>query len=85
MVWASRLQTLTAQYTTESEFISLAHFVREIHRIRAKMAELNVYQAAPTIVHHDNLGAICWTNEVQELREAKNIGIRYHYVHDVDD
>ena len=44
------------------------------------MAELNVYQAAPTIVQQDNLGAICWTNAVQGLRKVKHIGIRYHFV-----
>ena len=79
MVWASRLQILTSQSTTEAEFISLAHCVREIHWIRATMAELNVYQAAPT-VHQDNLGATCWTNEVQGLHKVKHIGIFYQYV-----
>ena len=49
------------------------------------MAELNVYQAAPTIMHQDNLGEICWTNEVQGLREVKHIGIRYHYVRNAVD
>ena len=85
VVWASLLQTLPVQSTTEAEFISLAHCVREIHWIRATMAELNVYQAAPTIVHQDILGAICWTNEVQGLRKVKHIGIRYHNLRDAVD
>ena len=84
-MWASRLQTLTAQSTTEAEFISLAHCVREIHWLRATLAELDVYQSAPTTVHQDNLGTITWTNEVQGLRKVKHIGIRYHYVRDAVD
>lgn len=82
VVLASRLQTLCAQSTTEAEFISLAHCAREIHWIRATLAELSVDQKGPTIVHQDNLGAIYWTNEVQGLRKVKHIGIRYHYVRD---
>ena len=56
--------------------------MREIHWIRATLAELNVYQAAPTIANQDNLGAICWSNEVQGLRKVDHIGIRYFYVND---
>ena len=85
VVWASRLQTLTAQSTTEAEFISLAHCVREIHWIRAMLNEVDASQPKPTVVHQDNLGTISWTNEVQGLRKVKQIGIRYHYVRDAVD
>ena len=85
VVWASRLQTLTAQSTTEAEFISLAHCVREIHWIRSTLSELNASQSAPTVLHQDNLGTISWTTEVQGLRRVKHIGIRYHYVRDAVD
>lgn len=85
VVWASRLQSLTAQSTTEAEFISMAHCVREIHWIRTMLTELGVSQKGPTVVHQDNLGTISWTNEVQGLRKVKHIGIRYHYVRDAVD
>ena len=85
VVWASRLQSLTAQSTTEAEFISLAHCVREIHWIRATLEELHVFQSEPTTVYQDNLGTISWTTEVQGLRKVKHIGIRYHYVRDAVD
>jgi len=53
VVCASRLQTLTAQSTTEAEFISLAHCVREVHWIRATLSELEAEQSNPTFVHQD--------------------------------
>lgn len=49
------------------------------------MAELEAIQTQPTVLHQDNLGAICWTTEVQGLRKVKHIGIRYHYVRDAVD
>ena len=85
MVWSSRLQSLTAQLTTESEFISLPHCVCEIHWIRVTLDELGVSQSDPTVLHQDNLGAIIFTNELQGVRKVKHIGIRYHYVRDVVD
>ena len=85
VVWASRLQKLTAQSTTEAEFISLAHCVRELHWIRATVSELKAEQSNPTVVHQDNLGTISWTTEIQGLRKVKHIGIRYHYVRDAVD
>ena len=85
VVWASRLQTLTAQSTTEAEFISLAHCVRELHWIRATVSELKAEQSNPTVVHQDNLGTISWTTEIQVIRKVKHIGIRYHYVRDAVD
>ena len=82
VVCASRLQTLTAQSTTEAEFISLAHCVREVHWIRATLSELEAEQSNLTVVHQDNLGAISWTTEIQGLRKVKHIGIRYHFLRD---
>lgn len=86
VVWASRLQTITAQSTTEEELISLAQCVREVSWIRTTLAELGVAQDNQTAVYQDNLGTISWTTEVQGLRKVKHIGIRHHYVCDaVDD
>ena len=44
VVWASRLQALKVQLTTEDEFISLAHCLREVHWISATLSEIEAEQ-----------------------------------------
>lgn len=80
MLRASRLQNRCAQATNEAGFTSLTHCVREIQWIFATLTELGVKKSGPTVVHQDNLGAICWTKDGQSFRKVKPIGIRYHYV-----
>lgn len=80
IIWASRLQTLTAQLTTEAEFIFKTYCVREDAWIRDTLVELGLKQVNPTFMHQDNLGAIFWTNDVPGLRKVEHIGLRYHVV-----
>ena len=80
VVWASRLQENTAMSTSESEFNSLSAAVREIVWVRAVLKDLDTLQSGPTVLYQDNLGAICWTSEIQGLRNVKHVGMRYHFV-----
>lgn len=85
VVWFSKLQTYTSLSSSEAEFFSLAHCVREIIWIGDVLHELGVPQMSPTTVLQDNLGTISWTEEMQGLRKVKHIGVKYHYVRDTVD
>lgn len=84
-VWASRLQSSTAQSSTEAEFFSLAACVREIVWVRSLLTDLRLSPTQPTRLFQDNLGAISWTSDLQGLRKFKNVGVRYPFErHHVD-
>lgn len=80
IMWTSKLQTATALSTSEAEFSALADTVREISWLRAVLNDIGLELPKPTTIFQDNLGTISWTEEVQGLRKAKHIGIKYHYV-----
>lgn len=46
------------------------------------MVELGFKQVDPTAMNQENIGTICRTNDVPELRKVKHIGIRFHVVRD---
>lgn len=82
VLWTSRLQSLTAQSTTEAEFVALSQCVKDVIWIRDTLTEFGCKPTEPTRLHEDNLGTVAWTSEVQGMRHSKHIGIRYHYVRD---
>lgn len=82
VIWSSKLQSSTAESSTEAEFTALAKCVGEVNWVRAVLSELGFPPTGPTTVHQDNLGAIAWTKDVQGLRNVKHIGIKYYVVRD---
>lgn len=80
VVWASRLQSCTAQSTSEAEFNALSACVRDVCWVREVLSDMGSPQIGPTVIYQDNLGAISWTTDVQGLRRVKHVGIKYHYV-----
>ena len=86
IIWSSRIQTATAQSTSEAEFFALHGCMREVDWVRGMLEELGEPQESPTVIYQDNLGTISWTDNVQGLRKVKHIGVKYHYVRSkVDD
>ena len=82
VTWISKMQTTTAQSTSEAEFNALSHGIRELKWIREVLNETNMTQSGPTVVYQDNLGSISWTEDTQGLRRVKHVGIKYHFVRD---
>lgn len=80
MCWTSRLQKATATYTTEAEFAALSVCAKDISWIREVLHELSAEERGPTTLRQDNLGCINWIESVQDLRNVRHVGIKYHLV-----
>lgn len=74
------MQTATAFSKAEAEFSALSACVREDIWIRSVLGELSLPITKSTLICQDNLGAISWTEQVQDLREVKHVVIKYHCV-----
>lgn len=48
--------------------------------VRSVLEDLRTSPQVPTVIFKDNLGAISRIAEVQGLRKAKHVVIRYHHV-----
>ena len=82
IIWRSKLQTATAQSSTEAEFTALQSTVREVRWVQNVLAEVGVLRCKPTEIHQEKLGAISWTEQTQGLRNVKHVEVKYHYVRD---
>ena len=82
VVWTSRLQSYTAESSTEAEFNALSVALREVKWLRVVLSELQLLDGSPTVIKQDNLGSIKWTEEPNGLRKVKHVEIKYHVVKD---
>ena len=85
--WASKLQTLVALSTCESEYIALAQALRElipIRRLLESLASLHSTEGAQVLVKstifEDNNGAISMAQAPNMSPRTKHIATRYHFV-----
>ena len=78
--WKTRRQPTVALSSTEAEYMALASAVQETTWTRTFLAEIQLQQSAPTIVHQDNQGAIAIAHNVTTSRRSKHIDIRHHYL-----
>ena len=79
-VWGSKKQTCVAASTAEAEYIAMGACAKEIARVRLYLAELELLSNTPTPLYSDNNPARCWSQELQSMRKAKHIEIRYHLI-----
>ena len=89
ITWVSKLQTEVALSTTEAEYISLSHSMRELIPFRSLVLEfqerLQYLSSATTIsckVFEDNNGALELANKPKFRPRTKHIGIKYHHFRD---
>lgn len=82
VIWTSKLQSSTAQSTSEAEFNALAYFIKEVKWLRIVLMEIKSIDSRPIEINQDNLGTISWTEGVNGLRKVKHVGIKYHAVRD---
>lgn len=86
--WASKLQTLVALSTCESEYIALAQALRELIPMRRLLDSLNTVlnPDAPaqvlvkSTIFEDNNGAISMAQAPNMTPRTKHIATRYHFV-----
>ncbi len=76
--WTSSLQRVTAQSTSESEYIAAATCAKEIIWTRHLLREFNAPQSEPTTLFEDNRAAISLAAEDAHHKRTKHIDVRYH-------
>lgn len=84
VAWASRLQSVVAQSTTEAEYVASAEASKELVWQKRLLVELVDQLELPTLMV-DNQGAIQLAEKDIQHRGTKHIEVRYHYIrHEVE-
>lgn len=78
--WRSKLQTLTALSTTESEYVGLTETAKEAIYLRRLLQELHIDCSKPTLIHEDNQAAIAITNNANYIGRIKHLDTKYHFI-----
>jgi hypothetical protein len=87
LVWVSKLQSLIALSTLESEYIALSQSMREVLPMRELLSEIGAKQnldfAKPCITHstifEDNNGALTLASSPRITPRTKHIAVKYHF------
>jgi Reverse transcriptase (RNA-dependent DNA polymerase) len=80
ITWKSGKEKVTAQSTTEAEYIALWEGGQEIAWLRNLYRELGYSQSAPTIIYCDNTGAVAIAKNPLYHKRTKHIDTKYHWV-----
>ena len=78
--WSSKKQYIIALSSTESEYITLAHSVKEGVWLRYLISEILDTKPTTMGVNCDNQGAIALTKDNKFHQRSKHIDIHYHYI-----
>ena len=81
--WNSRKQTVTAQSSTEAEYMAVSEAAKQAVWIRHFLYSIGkevVYKMAPTTIYEDNQGAIKLADNPVNHPKTKHIAVRYHAI-----
>ena len=85
-MWVSKLQTVCAQSTTESEYIALSQSLRDVIPMIELLKELtrhmSIEEVSPVInctVFEDNNGALELANLPRMRPRTRHIATKYHF------
>ncbi len=81
--WTSKRQSITAQSTTESEYIALNEAGKQAVWLRHLLYSLRkpqVYKQEPTVIYGDNRGSIDLSANPIFHSRTKHIQVRYHAI-----
>jgi hypothetical protein len=82
VAWNSKRQSITAQSTTEAEYIAACHAVKEVDYLK-KVAYTCGMQVNPWIIQCDNDGAIAQAKGINTTdKKMKHVATKYHLVRD---
>ena len=76
-------EDIVAQSSTEAEYCSAAMACKSILWARELLEELGYPQDKATTLHVDNTAAIALTQNPENHRKTKHIGMRYHLIRDL--
>lgn len=83
VTWNSRKQTVTAQSSTEAEYMAVSEAAKQAIWIRHFLHSIGketVYNMAPTTIYEDNQGAIKLADNPVNHPKTKHIAVRYHAI-----
>jgi transposase InsO family protein len=81
--WTSKRQSITAQSTTEAEYIALSEAGKQAVWLRHLLHTLrkpDVYKKKSTIIYRDNIGSIDLSANPVFHSRTKHIHVRYHAI-----
>ncbi|MBW0536590.1 hypothetical protein O181_076305 [Austropuccinia psidii MF-1] len=81
IIWLSKQQSVVAQYTTESKYISMNICAKQLRWLTYVLTDLHLSIAEPTL-YNDNSGAIIISKQASLNANTKHITVRYKYVRD---
>jgi hypothetical protein len=80
ITWRSGKQTVTAQSSTEAEYIAIWEGGKEVSWLRNLYQELGLTQRHPTVIKCDNTGAVQIAKNPIFHKRTKHINSRFHWV-----
>lgn len=82
ITWTSRKQSITAQSTTEAEYMAVSEAAKQAIWIRHFLYTIGRGLTGPTIIYEDNQGAIHLAGNPVDHPKTKHIAVRYHAIRD---
>ncbi|BCR87868.1 uncharacterized protein ACHE_40432S [Aspergillus chevalieri] len=85
ITWSSRKQSVTAQSSTEAEYMAVSEAAKQAVWIRHFLYAIgkgSIYRDAPTTIYEDNQGAIKIADNPINHPKTKHIAVRYHAIRD---
>jgi hypothetical protein len=85
IMWKSKLQTIVAQSSTESEYIAINAAAKELVFIRNVISELNSLIKAQNKfpLYTDNNGALLLAGNPVYHERTKHISVKFHYIREL--
>jgi hypothetical protein len=80
ITWRSGKQGVTAQSSTEAEYIAFWEAGKEASWLRNLYCELGFAQSKPTTIVQDNTGAIAIARNPLFHKRTKHIDSKYHWI-----
>jgi hypothetical protein len=80
ITWRSKKQSLSAQSTTEAEYIALATAGNEACWLCNLYSELGLNSDTPTPIRCNNLGALAMSNNPYTTQRTRHIDLKWHII-----
>ena len=80
ITYSTKLQEVTAQSTTEAEYIALVTAAKEATFIKAILEELDYLRQSNIPIYSDNNGALLLAKNPAFHARSKHINVRYHLI-----
>ena len=82
VIWRTKLQTVVATSSAESEYIAAYHAAREAVWINRLCHDLCFPISGPAVIMIDNTAAIKMADNTGDSPKTKHIAVAYHFIRD---